>query len=92
MKCEGCSNPAASRISYSSKGESCDRCGNLGKFTFADVFFNAKQGAYLDANITDPVKAPHGTMITSRSHKAEVMKQNGLKEVGDKRHGSRDRF
>jgi hypothetical protein len=56
------------------------------------VFFDQKKGAYLDSNITDPVKAPHGTMITSRSHKAEVMKANGLKEVGDKRHGSRDRF
>jgi len=92
MTCNGCQNKEAHRISYSSKGESCDKCGNPGKVTFADVFFDAKKGAYLDHNITDPVKAPFGTMITSRSHKAEVMKQNGLREVGDKRHGSRDRF
>lgn len=46
----------------------------------------------MDHNITDPVKAPFGTLIRSRQHKAEVMRQNGLKEVGDKRHGSRDRF
>src|ERR1035437_8610817 len=69
--------------------DTCDRCGNLGKITFADVFFKAP---YFDANITDPVKAPHGTMITSRSHKAEVMKQNGLKEVGDKRAGAQGGF
>jgi hypothetical protein len=75
-----------------SRGLKCDRCGDLGKITFADVFFDQKKGAYLDANITDPVKAPHGTMITSRSHKAEVLKQNGLREHGDRKHGSRDRF
>ena len=93
MTCDGCHSKEATRLSYSIGGKcSCDKCGNLGKITFADVFFDAKKGAYLDANITDPVKAPHGTMITSRSHKAEVMKQNGLREVGDKRHGSRDRF
>ena len=92
MTCNGCKRNDAHRISYSASGESCNHCGSLGKITFADVFFDAKKGAYLDANITDPVKAPHGTMITSRSHKAEVMKQNGLKEVGDRRHGSRDRF
>ncbi len=92
MTCDSCGNKSATRLSYSQGKDSCDRCGNLGKITFADVFFDQKKGAYLDSNITDPVKAPHGTMITSRSHKAEVMKANGLKEVGDKRHGSRDRF
>ena len=91
MTC-ACGNKNAYRISYSASGEKCDSCGDIVKTTCADVIFKAKQGAYLDANITDPVKAPHGTMITSRSHKAEVMKANGLKEVGDKRHGSRDRF
>jgi hypothetical protein len=89
MTCSGCSNKEATRISYSSKGETCDRCGNLGAFKFSDVFFKAP---YFDANITDPVKAPHGTQINSRQHKADVMRANGLKEVGDKRHGSRDRF
>ena len=92
MNCAGCGNKSAHRISYSSKGESCNSCGNPGKITFADVFFDQKKGAYLDENVTNPVSAPHGTMITSRSHKAQVMKANGLKEVGDKRHGSRDRF
>lgn len=92
MKCDGCQNPVATRISYSSKGEQCDRCGASNSFKFSDIFFDQKKGAYFDANITDPVKNPHGTLITSRSHKAEVMRQNGLKEVGDKRHGSRQRF
>lgn len=92
MTCDSCKNPSATRISYSKNGETCDRCGNLGAFKFSDVFFDARKGAYIDHNITDPVKSPFGTLITSRSHKAEVMKQNGLREVGDKRHGSRDRF
>jgi hypothetical protein len=60
--------------------------------TFADVFFDGKKGAYVDHNIVDPVTHPFGMEITSRSHKAQVLRQNGLKEVGDKRHGSRDRF
>ena len=92
MKCDSCGNAAATRISYAKGKESCDKCGTPGRITFADVFFDQRKGAYLDANITDPVKAPFGTMITSRSHKAEVMKANGLKEVGDRRHGSRSPF
>lgn len=92
MKCSGCNNQSAHRLSYSKHGETCDRCGSLGAFKFSDVFFDQKKGEYFDPNITDPVKAPFGTLIRSRQHKAEVMRQNGLKEVGDKRHGSRQRF
>lgn len=79
-------------MSYSSSGEKCDKCGDIGKFSFSDVFFNAKQGAYTDHNIVNPVTHPFGMEITSRSHKASVMRANGLKEVGDKRHGSRSPF
>lgn len=89
MKCEGCGNDNASRISYSKGKENCDRCGSNKSFKFADVFFKEP---YFDSNISDPVKSPFGTHITSRSHKAMMMKECGLKEHGDKRHGSRDRF
>lgn len=89
MECSSCGNKEAHRISYTKEKESCDKCGASNHFKFSDVYFKEP---YLDQNITDPVKAPHGTYINSREHKAAVMKMNGIREFGDKRHGSRDRF
>ncbi len=86
MDCNSCGNKAAYRVSYSSGGSSCDRCGNLGTIKFADVYFKEP---YFDAHIAHDTKAPFGTQIKSRQHKADVMREYGLKETGDKRHGAR---
>jgi len=90
MTCSGCGNKAAYRLSYSpskdgGKSESCDRCGASSGFKFSDVFF---KGEYFDPMLADPKKSLHGTLIKSREHKAEVMRQLGVTECGDKRHGS----
>lgn len=89
MVCNGCGNLSAHRISYSSHGEKCDKCGNLNGFKFSDVFF---KGAYFDPNLSDPVKSPQGQEVKSREHKADILRQLGLREVGDKRHGSRAQY
>lgn len=88
MKCK-CGNQSAYRISYSSSGESCDRCGKLGSFTFSDVFFDQRKGAHFIPNLADPNKSQMGTLVTSRSHKAQVMRELGVKESGDRTHGAR---
>ena len=87
MICNGCGNQEATRISYSKNSESCDKCGKVGALKFSDVYFKQP---YFDPNISDPVKSPFGTHITSRSQKAELMRGLGLHEVGDRRHGARN--
>ena len=87
MLCENCGTSEASRVSYSSSGAcSCDRCGKLPGFKFSDVFF---KGSYFDPNIADPAKSPWGNHIRSREHKASLMRELGIRERGDKYHGSR---
>ena len=89
MECSGCGNKSAYRLSYSASKTSCNRCGSSSGFKFSDVYF---KGPYFDGHIADPNKSPDGTFFHSREHKAAIMKSIGISEVGDKRHGSRDRF
>ena len=89
MHCDFCNNNEAHRLSYSNQGMSCDKCGDGGSMKFADVYFKEP---YFDPMLADPKKSPNGTQITSRSHKAAVMRELGVTEAGDKRHGSRQRF
>jgi len=86
MKCDSCGNKYASRLHYSSASCHCEKCGKLPSFKFSDVYFKQP---YFDEHIADADKTPHGTYIQSREHKASMMKQYGLNERGDKRHGSR---
>ena len=85
MICSSCHNKNAYRLSYSRDGEKCDKCCPQSAFKFSDVFF---KGEYFDPMLADPKKSLHGTLIKSREHKAEVMRQLGVTECGDKRHGS----
>ena len=87
MLCENCRNPYASRMSYRDNGKCfCEKCGSSPPFKFSDVYFKEP---YFDKHIADPGKTPHGTFIQSREHKANMMRQYGIGEVGDKRHGAR---
>lgn len=90
MQCSGCGNKEAYRLSYSpskdgGKSESCDKCGASSGFKFSDVFF---KGEYFDPHIAHPEKSPKGNLIRSREHKAALMREIGITECGDKRHGS----
>ena len=89
MHCDACHNNVAHRISYSNAGMTCDMCGPKSAFKFSDIYFKQP---YFDPMLADPKKSPHGTQIESREHKAQVMRELGVTEAGDKRHGSRQRF
>ena len=89
MKCEGCGNANAMRLSYSKHGESCNACGDPCKFRFSDVYF---KGGYFDEHIAHDTKSPFGSEVRSREHKAALMKEYGLRERGDKIHGARDNY
>ena len=86
MTCDNCKNPEAYRLSYRSGSCSCDKCGSVPKVTISDVYFRQP---YFDQNIAHDTKNPLGTHIHSREQKARVMKDLGIKESGDRRHGSR---
>lgn len=72
-------------MSFSSSGETCDKCSSPAAFRFSDVFFKKE---YFDPMLADPKKSPHGTLIKSREHKAQVMRELGVRESGDKLRGS----
>lgn len=87
MTCDSCGNKEAVRLSYSSKGSTCDQCSNgLPYFKFSDVYF---KGEYFDPNLAHPDRSPWGQHIRSREHKSFLMRELGVRESGDKYHGSR---
>ena len=91
MVCSGCGNKAAYRVSFSSDGESCDRCGAAkpSTFRFSDVYFKAPG---FEANLAHPENSPKGNFVRSREHKAVLMRELGVRETGDKVHGARDHY
>ena len=86
MLCQGCGNPVAYRISFSSasitkeglKSETCDQCKPQKGFKFSDVYFRKP---YFDPQIAHPDHSPNGTFIESREHKASLMRQLGIREA-----------
>lgn len=88
MVCSGCGHKSAYRVSYSSAGESCNACApaTISTFKFSDVYF---KGPGFEAHMADPEKSPKGNFVRSREHKAALMREIGIREVGDKVHGSR---
>jgi predicted nucleic acid-binding Zn ribbon protein len=91
MECSGCGNKSAYRVSFSSSGESCDKCGaaTLSTFRFSDVYY---KGPGFEAHLAHPEKSPKGNFVTSREHKAVLMRELGVRETGDKIHGARDHY
>lgn len=89
LKCRGCGNDHAYRVSIRLVGEDyvdiCNRCGDVGSTYVPDVYWPGY--AYKSENITDKNGEP--ILLTSRRHKAEVMRQQGIVEAGDRYHGSR---
>lgn len=89
MICPRCGNKAAYRMHFSEAGQCCDRCGKLGSVTFHDVYFKAP---YRDPNLVNPNRPQEkdGVWVESRAHKASLLKEQGLREVGDKVRGARN--
>ena len=78
-------------MSFSSTGEACDACSKstMSAFRFSDVFFQ-KPG--LEPHLAHPDHSPKGNFVRSREHKAVLMRELGVREVGDKVHGARDHY
>lgn len=51
-----------------------------------DVYFKEP---YFDPHLAHPENSQTGTFIRSKAHKAQVMKELGISEKGDRRHGAR---
>ncbi len=93
MKCEGCGNDNAwhvrTRFTESGREEICNACGLEGAGDgIPDVYWPGHP--HYNPNICDKMGRP--IHLTSRGHKAEVMKEIGLQEAGDRRHGARTIF
>lgn len=90
MHCQGCNSNTATYtktvVLNDHLVESCNQCGSSARMTGTpDVFFKAP---YWDDNLGDE-KHPDGQFITSRAHKAAVMKEQGATEAGDRKRGAR---
>lgn len=89
MVCGNCGNKNAYRMSFKPSGECCNDCSSIAIMCHPDVYFTRP---YLDPNLVDVNKPENrnGTWITSRTHKAQLMKELRVVEGGDKRHGYRN--
>ena len=95
MKCEGCKNENAwivhpKKEAYTGRVfEECNVCFDKSIPANPDVYFREP---YWDENIHDQDDPSHdwrrGTFITSKAHKAYVMKKCCLQEAGDRHHGT----
>ncbi len=70
--------------------ESCNDCAKMAIPNLCpDVFFDSSKGAnQTDPNLHDRYKG--AIPFSSKREKAAIMKQLGLREAGDKEHGSRN--
>lgn len=90
MICRGCGNKRAAilKVYYEDQKrvELCDdfACGNLRSPLIPDVYFREP---YFDPNLANE-KNPQGVQVESRRHKAHLLREQGLKEGGDRYHGS----
>ncbi len=81
------------RVKFDSNGDRlqyCSSCFSGGVPSLApDVYFDSSKGAnQIDPNLCDRYKGP--IPFSSKREKAAIMKHLGLREAGDKEHGSRN--
>ena len=87
MRCDGCGNESAHHLRVRKNSCICDRCGGFTSVRFSDVYFREP---YLDPNLVSQKhhENPDGVWVRSREHKAALLKEQGLRELGDRRHGA----
>ena len=89
MLCENCGNSEAYVYRKTKDGECCDSCGDLRIPWNPSVYFRQP---YVDPNLGD-YRHPHeanGVLITSKRHKARLMREQGVVEAGDRVRGGRN--
>lgn len=90
MDCRGCGRTDAWAVRTIVDGneliDTCNFCSGVGSGGTAasDVYFPRPHACQ---NITDEAGKP--IFFESKSHKAQVMREKGLSEVGDRVHGAR---
>ena len=88
MHCQVCNTDVAARIkNVGGVWIGCDRCADLGVFHRPDVYFRKP---YWDPNLgrLGKPEEKNGVWVDSRNHKASLMKDKGVHEAGDRKHGS----
>lgn len=85
MVCNNCHNFCYKWGKREDGTEYCNACSDVGVISSPDVYFKEP---YWEENLGD-VKHPHGRWISSKQEKGRIMKELGLSESGDKKHGSR---
>lgn len=90
MKCSNCKNKEAHiiRMSFDEKGklfENCNKCGAVSTTWTPDVYWPGH--AHENSNLCGADGKP--VYLTSRRHKAEVMRELGVSEAGDRVKGAR---
>lgn len=100
MECRGCGNKEAYRIKTSGNWpdlkDVCDKCGGWscsGKTFLPDVWYGYGSGEHREENIAYPKGHPNeGQPIPfhDKRSKKEAMRIAGVREAGDKDHGSRN--
>jgi len=99
MKCNGCGNKHAVFIktrfdnAYGDDKnkqiyEVCDKCGQVVSKGSPDVYFREP---VFECNLGDEAH-PYGQWVTSKAHKAAIMRAQGMREKGDRIHGARTAF
>lgn len=89
MECRNCKRPDAWQVRTSIEEgvfiDACNFCGGFGTpgLEYADVYF---PGPHACQNITDDTGTP--IQFHSKSHKARVMREKGIGEIGDRVGGS----
>ena len=81
------------KLCVNDKGDSYEECSNCSRGPMPslspDVYFDAKKGTnQTDPNLCDRRSGP--IPFSSKREKAAVMKRLGVREAGDKEHGSRN--
>ncbi len=92
MKCEGCGKEARVTRTWHENGkkvEVCDHadCGDLSTPWTPDVYFRKPE---MVENLADEAH-PGGQVVESKQHKARLMREQGVREDGDRYHGSREK-
>lgn len=95
MTCNGCGSDRAAvlhgwwnneknTISYC-----CDICSKISTQATPDVWYGYGSGTHTEENIADPTTGKP-IPFSSKREKMEAMKKAGVREVGDKVHGTRN--
>jgi RNA polymerase subunit RPABC4/transcription elongation factor Spt4 len=92
MKCRGCKSVSSIEVRTQYQNgkvyEYCDRCGSFSLTGIPDVYFRGPEFCKELGDPKDPKKWM-GQHIGSKREKARILKELGLQEAGDYRHGAR---